>query len=153
MGGGGRDKPMAINETAERGRAVVSVYADGRVTGLSVHLREGTRLAVRAYPAEGRVVLEAGEPGTGSVQVFVPSAGVLAGLIDVLNAAHGRLSVGERRRELPCQPGEPAGARPRPRLSGSAPSAVARDGEAGGSGARRTRHRGMQVGGAGAGRD
>src|SRR5260370_4398555 len=63
MGGGGRDKPMAINETAERGRAVVSVYADGRVTGLSVHLREGTRLAVRAYPAEGRVVLEAGRPG------------------------------------------------------------------------------------------
>jgi hypothetical protein len=101
---------------AEAGRPVVSVYADGQVTGLSVHVREGTALGTSDYPAEGRTVLHIGEtmPTFGGVSVFVPSVPALAALIDTLNTAYVRLSSVERLSPTPCAPSEPAGARPRP---------------------------------------
>ena len=103
----------------EGGRPVVAVYADGQMTGLSVHVREGTDLVTSDYPAEGRTVLHIGGLATGlgplgGVSMFLPLP-ALAALIDVLNAAHVRLTTVERRSPTLCAPSEPAGALPRPR--------------------------------------
>src|SRR6266496_4205519 len=77
----------------EGGRAAVSVYADGRLTGLNVHVREDTGLAASDYPAEGRMVLRIGDPIESDVSVFMPVP-VLAALIDVLNESYTRLTAG-----------------------------------------------------------
>jgi hypothetical protein len=95
------------------GSAPVTVYADGQVTGLNVHVRESTRLATREFPAEGRVVLEIGSP---QVSVFL-SQSALAALIDRLNAAYLRLSEVPRPSLTRCAQSLPAGALPRRRLS------------------------------------
>jgi hypothetical protein len=80
------------SDASSPGRPVVSVYADGGLIGLYVHVREGTGLAASEYPAERRVVLRiGGAVSSGGVSVFL-SAPALAGLIDVLNASYTRLA-------------------------------------------------------------
>jgi hypothetical protein len=107
---------MHGNGTAGEGFGpAVCVFADGEVTGLSVHVRQGTPLSTRDFPPEGRAVLNIGS-GVRAVTVFVRTA-ELAELIDVLNESYTRLSSLQRPLPTPCAPSEPAGARPRPRVS------------------------------------